>query len=274
MSASIEIRHCAGLAEYDACERLERATWGDGLTVPSGLFFVARHTGGQALGAFDGEKLVGFTLALAGVRSMRVPASRAGEPGARKESRLLQPFLHSHMTAVLPKYQNSGVGRRLKMFQRQDALKRGIRLVEWTFDPLEVKNAHFNLTRLGAIVRRFIPNCYGITDSALHSGMPTDRLVAEWWLDSERVKSILADSPLPSQSTMARISLPSSLAEIKAADREAAIRVQSEAREQFQAWFAKGYAVTSIETQDGNAYYHLEPTASAAGVGPLENWDE
>lgn len=274
MSSSIEIRHCTTLEEYEECERLERLTWGDQLTVPSGLFFVARHTGGQALGAFDGEKIVGFTLALAGVRSMRVLASRVGEPGGRKEARALQPFLHSHMTAVLPDYQNHGVGRRLKLFQRQDALKRGIRLIEWTFDPLEPKNAHFNLGRLGAIARRLIPNCYGVTTSKLHSGLPTDRLVAEWWLDSERVKSILADNPLPSKSAIARISLPVNLAEIKTGDREAAIAIQSAAREQFQSWFGKRYAATSIETRAGKTDYLLEPLASTPGLDPLEDWEE
>ena len=117
--------------------------------------------------------MVGFTLALAGVHEGR-------------------PFLHSHMTAVLESFRDRGVGRKLKLFQRDDALARGFQLVEWTFDPLELKNAHFNFMRLGAIARRFIPNCYGVTESPLHAGMPTDRLVAEWWLDSPRVNSLLS----------------------------------------------------------------------------------
>ena len=133
--------------------------------------------------------MVGFTLALVGTRAAK-------------------PFLHSHMTAVLPEFQNQGVGRRLKLFQRHDALKRGIRLVEWTFDPLELKNAHFNFVRLGAIARRFIPNCYGVTESPLHAGLPTDRLVAEWWIDSDRVKNILADNSLPAAADTQSISLP------------------------------------------------------------------
>ena len=141
----IEIRHCESLAEYETCVQLQFQVWGEQIAVPSPIFVVAHHTGGQILGAYDGEKMVGFTLALAG--------TRAGKP-----------FLHSHMTAVLPEYQNQGVGRRLKLFQRHDALKRDIRLVEWTFDPLELKNAHFNFVRLGAIARRFIPNCYGVTE--------------------------------------------------------------------------------------------------------------
>ena len=193
----IEIRHCESLAEYETCVRLEIQTWGEHIAVPSAIFVVAHHTGGQILGAFDGHKMVGMTLALAG--------TRAGKP-----------FLHSHMTAVLPEYQNLGVGRRLKFFQRQDALRRDIRLIEWTFDPLELKNAHFNFVRLGAIARRFIPNCYGVTESPLHAGLPTDRLVAEWWLDSDRVKSILAENSLPTAAASQTISLPATLGELKA----------------------------------------------------------
>jgi predicted GNAT superfamily acetyltransferase len=192
----IEVRHCESLAEYEECVKLELLTWGEHIAVPSAIFVVAHHTGGQILGAFDRGRMIGFTLALAGTRGGK-------------------PFLHSHMTAVLPECQNRGVGRQLKLFQRVDALKNGVPLVEWTFDPLELKNARFNLTRLGAIVRRYIPNCYGVTASPLHAGLPTDRLVAEWWLDSDRVRGILADSPCASGETIERISLPTHISHLK-----------------------------------------------------------
>jgi predicted GNAT superfamily acetyltransferase len=243
----IEIRHCTTLAEYEECVRVEHLTWGSEIAVPSAIFVVAQHTGGQVLGAFSGGEMVGFTLALVGVR--------AGKP-----------FFHSHMTAVLPGHQDQGVGRRLKLFQRQDALKRGIDLIEWTFDPLEPKNARFNLVRLGVVVRRFIPDCYGVTKSPLHAGLPTDRLVAEWWLGSERVKSILADDPLPAKGPVEHITLPSNLAEIKAGDRPAAARIQAEAREQFQNWFAKGYVATNVESGGATMDYALEPASVVAGL--------
>ncbi len=101
-------------------------------------------------------------------------------------------------------------------------MRRGINLVEWTFDPLELKNAYFNFVRLGAVARRLIPNCYGITNSPLHSGLPTDRLVAEWWLDSARVQAILEGTPLAGKGAGERIPLPSNIGEIKAQDPEAA----------------------------------------------------
>src|SRR6202046_768217 len=243
----IEIRHCESLAEYETCVRLEKQTWGEHIAVPSAIFVVAHHTGGQILGAFDGDKMIGMTLALAG--------TRAGKP-----------FLHSHMTAVLPEYQNLGVGRRLKFFQRQDALKRDIRLIEWTFDPLELKNAHFNLVRLGAIARRYIPNCYGVTESPLHAGLPTDRLVAEWWLDSDRVKGVLADTPCASGEVIERISLPTHIADLKSKDSAAGARSQKQTRESFQKHFHAGYVATGIEALGDTTDYVLEPAGSIGGL--------
>ncbi|MGA8221594.1 MAG: GNAT family N-acetyltransferase [Candidatus Acidiferrales bacterium] len=254
LAAEIEVRHCDLLSEYDECVRLERLTWGEDITVPAAIFVVAHHSGGQVLGAFAGGRMVGFTLALAGLRGK-------------------QRFLHSHMTAVLPEFQNRGVGRRLKLFQRQDALRRDIPLVEWTFDPLELKNARFNLTRLGAVVRRYLPDCYGVTNSPLHAGLPTDRLVAEWWLDSERVKGILADDVPPANAAAERISLPCNLPEIKMRDRAAGLRIQSGARMEFQRWLAEGYVATGVENRGDSTDYVLEPRASIAGLR-LEEFHE
>ena len=149
----IVIRDCHGLSEFEACVQVERAAWksADIDVVPLPLFVVAAETGGQVLGAFRGRELVGFTMALAGWRNRR-------------------PFLHSHMTAVLEPYRDQGIGRRLKLFQREEALARGIALIEWTFDPLVAKNAYFNIMLLGAIARRYVPNAYGVT-----SGMRISR---------------------------------------------------------------------------------------------------
>ncbi len=243
----IEVRHCSSLAEYEECVRLEHAVWGEDIAVPSPVFVVAHHTGGQVVGAFHEGKMAGFTLALAAVR--------AGKP-----------FLHSHMTAVLSEFRDRGVGRRLKLFQRQDALKRGIDLIEWTFDPLDLKNAHFNFVRLGAVARRYIPNCYGVTESPLHGGLPTDRLVAEWWLGSERVKAILADDVRPMKGSPKRVSIPANLAEIRESNRQAVAEVQARAGEQFQKWFAKGYAATGVESHDGASDYLLQPVAEIDGL--------
>jgi predicted GNAT superfamily acetyltransferase len=249
----VEIRHCATLAEYDECVRLQHLVWGRDIAVPSAIFVVAHHTGGQVLGAFSGATVVGFTLALA--------ATRAGKP-----------YLHSHMTAVLPEFSDGGVGRRLKLFQRQDAIKRGVDLIEWTFDPLALKNAHFNLVRLGAVARRLIRDCYGVTKSPLHGGLPTDRLVAEWWLRSERVKSILADDTLPSKASVERVSLPANLAEIKAIG--ATANIQTKARDDFQRLFAQGCVATSVESSNSTVDYILEPATGIAGLNLAEFAEE
>jgi predicted GNAT superfamily acetyltransferase len=227
---------------------VEREVWGsaDVDVVPSAMFVVAQETGGQVLGAFDlaaDGAMVGFTLAVAAFH------------GERR-------YLHSHMTAVRESYRNRGVGRMLKLFQRQDAMERGIELVEWTFDPLELRNAHFNLVRLGAIARRYLPNVYGITTSPLHSGMPTDRLVAEWWLASPRVErrvsAGLSEAMTSSRKDAVRVEVPRNIEEIKRRSLSEAIHVQTHIREEFQKLFAQGYAATGIEFSQEKGSYLLE----------------
>ena len=244
----VVVRHCHGLGEFEACVRVERAVWksSDVDVVPIPLFVVASETGGQVLGAFQGSELVGFTMAIAGWRGRK-------------------PFLHSHMTAVLESFNNRGIGRRLKLFQRQDALARGISLVEWTFDPLVTKNAYFNFARLGAIARRYLPNIYGITTSPLHGSLPTDRLVAEWHLRSRRVVATLAGkrdaAALPKKTE--RIFIPSNIEELRTSHPSGAREVQSEAREQFLKWLAEGYVATAIAPTTGGMDYILEPWSVA-----------
>ncbi|HVB36774.1 MAG TPA: GNAT family N-acetyltransferase [Candidatus Acidoferrales bacterium] len=243
--APITVRHCSTLEEYKECVRIQLVTWGEDLATPSGLFVVARETGGQTLGAFAGSKLVGFTLGLAGFHE-----------GKR--------IIHSHMTAVLSEYRDRGIGRMLKLAQRNDALARGIHLVEWTFDPLELKNAHFNINRLGAVVKRYIPNCYGITESPLHAGLPTDRLVAEWYLDSKRVSGILIGKLPQAPSGAGRVTIPADISERKQIDAAAGARVQSEMREQFLERLKRGFVVTGLEIGPKEASYIFERAESAA----------
>jgi predicted GNAT superfamily acetyltransferase len=238
------IRHCHGIIEFGACVRVEREVWksSDIDVVPIPLFVVASETGGQVIGAFRGDELIGFTMAIAGWRNKK-------------------PFLHSHMTAVLDAYRDRGIGRRLKLFQREDALARRISLVEWTFDPLVTRNAYFNFMRLGAIARRYLPNAYGITTSPLHASLPTDRLVAEWHLKSTRVRDILSgkSAKVPSTKEAVRITIPSDMDAIRNSDPETAKALQSEVRTQFLKWFAKGYAATAVQRAQDGMDYILEP---------------
>ncbi len=241
---NITIRHCHGIEEFEACIRVERAVWqsSDTDVVPLPLFVVASGTGGHVLGAFEGADLVGFTLAVAGWRSGK-------------------PFLHSHMTAVLAGKRDLGIGRRLKLFQREDALARGINLVEWTFDPLVTKNAHFNFMRLGAIARRYLPNVYGITTSPLHGSLPTDRLVAEWHLRSSRVRRALAGKARVAAASKkaVRIGVPSNIEDLKRSAPGQACEIQSRIRAEFQKCFGKGYVAAAILPSESGMDYILEP---------------
>ena len=153
-----------------------------------------------------------------------------------------------------------GLGRRIKLFQRDDALARGFELIEWTFDPLEIKNAYLNIEKLGAIARRYNVNQYGITSSPLQGGLPTDRLVAEWWLKSKRVESLLQTGKKPHVETVATISVPAQIYDWKASPttRNQAKHVQDRNREQFVKAFADGLAVLGYERdQQGNGKFLL-----------------
>lgn len=240
---SIEIRKCESLEEMRTAVELQKEVWNftDAELVPLRLFVVAEKVGGQVLGAFDGDDMVGFALA--------VPGVRAGHP-----------YLHSHMLAVRKDYRNGGLGRRIKLYQRQEALERGFELIEWTFDPLEIKNAYLNIEKLGAIVRRYTINQYGITTSPLQGGLPTDRLIAEWWLKSKRVQSLLQDGKIPRPEVVTRISVPGPIYEWKASQetRTRAKDVQDHNRDRFLKAFSDGLAVLAYERDDeGNGKFLL-----------------
>ncbi|MGB7624520.1 MAG: acetyltransferase, partial [Terriglobia bacterium] len=146
--------------------------------------------------------------------------------------------------------------------QREDALQRGFRLVEWTFDPMELKNAYFNIEKLGAIVQHYSPNHYGISSSRLQAGLPTDRLIAEWWVKSSRVKGILgeieannSDTELPGNQR--RVEVPSDITEWKSGDAPRAMRIQLDLRQRFLDYFQKNYSVTGFERGNEKSAYVL-----------------
>ncbi len=201
-------------ADLEAAVGLQHEVWGyaPGESVPLQMFIIAAGTGGQVIGAFEDARMVGFCLAFAALK-----------PDGKR-------YLYSHMLAVLPEFRDRHVGRALKMEQRRDALARGIELVEWTFDPLEIKNAYFNIVRLGAVARRYLPDHWGTTSSPLHGSAPTDRLVAEWWLRAEG-QSIL--------SPVASITVPGDIRDAR--------RLQATIRERFLDCFEKGLAVVGFE---------------------------
>ncbi|HEY7388297.1 MAG TPA: GNAT family N-acetyltransferase [Bryobacteraceae bacterium] len=231
----IEVRKLSTLTELTEAVDLQQRVWGfeDRDVVPLPPFVVAAHTGGQVFGAFESGRMVGFCLAFAGIKP---------------EGRI---YLHSHMLAVLPEYHNQGVGRQLKLEQRSDALARGIGLIEWTFDPLQLKNAYFNIARLGAIARRYLENIYGSSSSKLHVGLPSDRVVAEWWLER-------ADGPLrPVLNAEERISIPADIERIRRDDPGRAREIQLSVATRFQACANRGLAAIGFERGEGEGVYLL-----------------
>jgi predicted GNAT superfamily acetyltransferase len=158
---------------------------------------------------------------------------------------------------VLSEYRNAGIGRMLKLKQREEALERGIELIEWTFDPLEIKNAFFNIERLGAVVRRYVLNQYGTTTSLLHGGLPTDRCVAEWYIGSERVKQVLVEGKYDPVEVEQRIEVPMAMQNWKQADPARALSEQASISEQFREHFRNGYAVTGFERAEDKGTYLL-----------------
>jgi predicted GNAT superfamily acetyltransferase len=239
--AHIEIGVLDTQDKIKAAVALQKEVWGfeDIELLPVRLFVTAGKIGGQTLGAFDGNKLIGFCLAIPGVKV-----------GGKA-------YLHSHMLAVARGYRDYGIGKRLKLAQREDAITRGIALMEWTFDPLEIKNAYFNIERLGAIIRRFTRNQYGTTSSHLHGGLPTDRLTAEWWMSSARVKAILAGDPFPRPAILARIDVPNDIAEIRTAEPHRARQIQAQVAAQFEQHFDDGLAVIGYEKNPESGTYVL-----------------
>jgi predicted GNAT superfamily acetyltransferase len=234
--------------ELRAFVGLQKEVWGfaDNELVPLRIFSLAPKIGGQVIGAWDGDALVGFAFSIPGIRNGH-------------------SYLHSHMLAVKAEYRNSGLGRRLKLFQREDAIAHGYELIEWTFDPLEIKNSYLNIERLGAIARRYNINQYGITSSPLQGFLPTDRLIAEWWLTSKRVEGLLSGEVGPSHAEELRIEIPAEIYAWKAdpETRQKAADVQLRNREQFLKAFSQGLACLRYGRGE-----------NGSGVFVLGRWDE
>jgi predicted GNAT superfamily acetyltransferase len=242
-AATIEVRICHGIEELRSCVSLQKEVWNfsDAELVPLRMFVVAEKVGGQVMGAFDAKEMVGFALA--------IPGTRAGHL-----------YLHSHMLAVRKEHRNGGLGRRLKLFQREEALTRGIELIEWTFDPLEIKNAYLNIEKLGAVARRYNINQYGTTSSPLQGGLPSDRLIAEWWLKSKRVETLLATGKNPEFREDMAIDVPAQIYEWKAAaeTRTRAKETQEGNRQRFLRAFHDELAVLGYgRDAEGNGKFRL-----------------
>jgi predicted GNAT superfamily acetyltransferase len=273
-SAEVTIRDLETIDEMRACVRLQEMTWGRDFTekVPLSILKVGRRLGGVSAGAFlpDG-RLVGFVFGLTGLTTEG-------------------PAHWSDMLAVAPDFRRGGIGRRLKLFQRERVLSLGVPTMYWTFDPLEVRNARLNLRRLGGYGSEYVPDMYGPSVSPLHLGLATDRLVVRWDLDSPRVERALAgqlpapgvghrdvgvrafevaregDWPVPSgeirvmsPDTRYVVPVPERIGELHAAAPELARRWRAACRAALAGALAAGGRVVDVFADQGESAYLVVP---------------
>jgi predicted GNAT superfamily acetyltransferase len=244
----IQIHECTTIDEFDSCIRLQREVFGlPELEIsPRRHLIVSRQAGGWTLGAFVAERLVGFVHHMAAVREDTV-------------------FGYSHMMAVAREFQNQGVGARLKWGQRERAINDGRNFIKWTWDPMQARNAYFNLNRLGVTVSSYAANFYG-TDyatSPLPEGTPppgidSDRLFAEWQLQSARVMK-LAQGAEPSIDVPAArtIQIPADWNGLCTQDSRAAREEQLRVRAEFQNAFASGLLCAGFDRATDQPRYLL-----------------
>ena len=243
------IEELTSLEDLRQCVEMQRATWGwkDEDLLPLRTLLLLNKIGGLVLGALDHDgRVIGFINAFPGFREGEV-------------------YLHSQMLGVRKDFRRRGIGRALKLAQREEAIRRGIQRIEWTFDPFEIHNAQFNLEGLGVICRRYVADAYGPSTSSLHGRLPTDRLVAEWHLASQRVCSRVergvhqAENRPPATSSV--VQLPADIARIRAGDPARAVAIQRDFKRQVTDLFGEGYCVAGFESASppGEVSYHLVP---------------
>jgi predicted GNAT superfamily acetyltransferase len=246
MSELLEIRECTTLDHLAECVNLQREVFAlpEVELSPVRHFIVTRNAGGFTLGAFDGEKLAGFTLS--------VPAYLRGERA-----------YYSHMTGVRPEYQSHGLGAKLKWAQRNRALAEGVKYIKWTFEPIKARNAYFNLEKLGATVREYQVNFYG-TDYAAEPGsgkqigLQSDRLFAEWELDSAKVNGLAAGERfIETREPQAEIETVNDWTTLVEFDPAAALELQLLIRGKFEAAFASGLIGGGFRRDDEKPVYLL-----------------
>jgi len=241
------IRECTTIEEFDGCVALQREAFGlpDLELSPRRHLIVSRQAGGWTLGAFVSDRLVGFVHHLVAVRGDN------------------EIFGYSHMMAVAKDYQNKGVGVRLKWAQRERAMKDGRKLIKWTWDPMMARNAHFNLNRLGAIVESYAEDFYGIdyhADSSLTEkvGLPSDRLMATWNLDSERVNALATGATAPFQSQpVTSVTIPVEWTALVKKDPARARDEQARVRDEFKKAFAQRLICAGFERGEKESKYLL-----------------
>jgi predicted GNAT superfamily acetyltransferase len=255
-------RDLTTLPEFEQVVELERQIWGTGYgdVVPTSILAISVFRGGVLIGAFDGDRMVGFVYSLPGLKHGR-------------------PLQWSHMLGVLDEFRNDGLGLRLKMLQRERALAMGLDLIEWTFDPMQTLNAYLNFTKLGVVVDEYEINVYGKSTSPLHGGNPTDRFVAQWRIreglhafemngaaqrtvnriDRSSGSPRCADVILDADTAVVLVDIPMGFTEMLAQAPSLALEWRLRTRSLFTTYFARGYEAVgfSLNRDAGKGTYLL-----------------
>jgi predicted GNAT superfamily acetyltransferase len=238
------LRLCEKFEDLAGCVRIQKEIWGysESELYPLRLFVNLSRIGGHVLGAFttEGEQ-VGFV------------ASMPAWHGRHR-------YFHSLSLGVVRPHENRGLGRALKLAQRDLALQAGIDSIEWSFDPLRARNANLNINRLGALVRRYEPDYYGHVESRFQQGLPSDRLIAEWWLKSFRVKRALAGKPLRSarKKPAGVVEIPNDIDALLRANIKQARAWQERVRNLLRQCFDEKLAITGFSHDENSAHYLLD----------------
>lgn len=271
MKANIAVRPLTTLAEMAQVEQLQKIIWqiGDLEVTSVHTLHAIQHNGGMLYGAFDGDKMVGFVLGVIGT----VPGD-----GRKDQVAAARLKLYSMEAGVLPEYQNEGVGYQLKLAQREFALNIGLRLITWTYDPLESRNGRFNIGKLGAVCHTYYRDFHGEL-SGINAGLPTDRFEVEWWVTNNRVEArvvkgkrplplnmfldsgalllnetavndaglpVPPDYPLSPEATLLLVEIPSNFQAIKQEDFGLALAWREHTRSLFEELFREKYTVTDF----------------------------
>ncbi|USG67210.1 hypothetical protein NDK47_07950 [Brevibacillus ruminantium] len=268
---TITFRKLVEKSELEKLEELEGAVWSESSIVPLHMTLTIAKFGGLFLGAFDGDRMIGFLYSFPGYTDQEL-------------------HLCSHMLGFLPEYRKQGLGVQMKWMQRTEALAAGYKRITWTYDPLETVNAYLNIAKLGGVVHRYIPNCYGELVDEMNKGLPTDRFLLDWHIASQRVnryqpgtthppaENVWSDKGLPAVLTWNEkdglvrpqdidlgrsderflLPVPAHFQQVKTADMEAARTWREATRQLFTHYFAQGYIVTSLERQSSIVSYILE----------------
>ncbi len=260
--ATMVLRPLSSPDEFEACVHLQEDTWGKGFSerVPESILMVNQKIGGVSAGAFDErDTLQGFVFGMTGL----------------KEGRKVH---WSDMLAVRPEFRNAGLGRDLKLYQRECVLSLGVDAIYWTYDPLVARNAHLNLNKLGAEVDEYVVDMYpDDSSSELHRGLGMDRFIVVWNIRSSRVadrlegKSEMSDARAISaapivnpngvltegkEEKILRIEIPDEILEVRSRSAEEAYRWRLSTRSAFQRYLTKGYVVSSIVQDREHRRWH------------------